>query len=192
MTLTTSLAVLLATSICTVAPADDRDRFIQRWERSHVVVQRTLYSLVYNERGRLGNTYRSRHEGLTVVIPPANTLFRFDGRDSEGDITGRDPQQVMDAITARYRRSYSLDVGSFARIEPLVLARYDAGVELVVTKVRIEQTRVRLFLAETGGDDKGEPATTLTVQWPAGLSRSFTERAEVERLIGFFLALSSS
>ncbi len=192
MTLTTSLAALLATSICTVAPADDRDRFIQHWERSHVVVQRTLYSLVYNERGRLGNTYRNRQEGLTVVTPPAGMFFRFDGRDSEGDITGRDPQQLMDAVTARYRRSYSLDVGSFDRIQPLVLARYDAGVELVVTKVRIEQNRVRLFLAQTGGEGEGEAATTLTVQWPSSLSRSFTERAEVERLIGLFLAIPSS
>ncbi len=192
MTPIISILVLLA-SFGPFGPADDaRNAFIKQWQGRRVVVRQTLYSLVYNEHGRLGRVYRDKHEGLTVVTPPAGMFFRFDGRDSEKDITARDAQQVIDVIGEKYRRSLVLDdVGSFGRIEPQLIARYDAGVELFVAGVRFEPDRVRLLLAaaEHAADGAAAPeATSLTVQWPMDLSRTFTERAEIERLIGLFLA----
>lgn len=188
----TSLAILVAASVCaTGAAGDSRREFVESWQGTRVVVQQPLYTLVYNETGRLGKTYRDKREGLTVVTPWAGTFFQFDGRDSEANITSRDPQQLMALITDRYRRAHSLDIGSFQRIEPIVVSRFEPGVELVVSGVRIEQNRVRLLLADTEGT-AGQSATALTIQWPVDLSRSFTERPEVERLIAQFLSASPS
>ncbi len=182
------LALVLAMSVSLGGASDSRKAFTESWRGARVVVQRPLYTLVYDEHGHLGRTYRGKREGLTVVAPKG-MFFRFDGRDSEPDLVGSDPQHIMDRIAGLYRRSKLLDEGSFERIEASGLVRHQPGVVMVVRDVRVERSRVRLLLADApaGGRD-GQIATTLTVDWPLDLSPEFTERADIEALIGQFLA----
>lgn len=190
----TSLALVLAASLGSATAADNpRKAFVESWQGRRVVVKRTLYTLVYNEHGRLGKTFRDKREGLTVATPAAGTYFQFDGPDPEEAVSGRDPQQVMDGVSGRYRTAYTLDIGSFQRIEPLMLARYEPGVELVVKSVRIERDRVRLLLAQDAAETDaaaGQLATTLTVRWPVDLSRNLVERPGIESVIGQFVAVA--
>jgi hypothetical protein len=67
-----------------------------------------------------------------------------------------------------------------------MLARYDPGVELVVRAAQVNRDTVRLKLS-LPADGHDDVATGLTVQWPAPLSRSFSERGDVEDLIQQFL-----
>ena len=49
--------IALATALSTLAASESpQQAFVKRWEGQSVVVKQTLYTLVYNERGRLGNT----------------------------------------------------------------------------------------------------------------------------------------
>ena len=188
---TTALAILLASSLgAAVGAAADpaRKSFVDSWVGKRVEVKRTLYTLVFNERGRLGKTYRSKREGLIVVTPSAGSYFQFDGRDSEQDIIARDPQQVMDRIGESYRRQESLEIGFYLRIEPLLVVRYEAGGALVVKDVKIDRNRVRLSFGSLSADSPaGEIATGLTVQWPTDLSPSLTERPLIDALIRQFV-----
>jgi hypothetical protein len=52
--------------------------------------------------------------------------------------------------------------------------------------VNRDTVRLKLSLPADGDDDV---ATLLTVQWPLPLSKTFSERGEVEDLIQQFLAL---
>jgi hypothetical protein len=186
---TAALAMLLASWLGAAAGADQtRKSFVDSWLGRRVEVKRTLYTLVFNERGRLGKTYRSKREGLMVVTPSAGTYFQFDGRDTEQDIIAREPQQVMDRIGEVYRRQESLEIGFYLRIEPLVLVRYEAGGTLVVKDVRIDRNRVRFSFGSLSADSPaGELATALTVQWPTDLSASLTERPLIDALIRQFV-----
>ncbi len=187
--MTSPLALALAISVCTGnLGSDPRKAFTESWRGARVVVQRPLYTVVYDEHGRLGKTYRGKREGLTVVTP-RGVFFRFDGRDSEPDAVASDPQAVVERLAGMYRRSKVLDEGSFQRIEVSALMRQQPGVVMIVRDVRVERNRVRLLLTElpaNGGD--GEVATTLTVDWPLDVSPDFNERAGIEALIAQFLA----
>ncbi len=190
MTLAVSLVALLASFTSIAGPArDSRKDFIDSWQGSRVVVTRTLYTVVYDERGKLSKMYRGKREGLTVITPDA-VFFRFQPRGSEENVTGRNPQEVFDRMRGFYGRAGALDVLPFKRIEPTVLTQYEPGVALVVRSVEIERDRVRVVLAGDPSADDGEKqvATTLTVQWPATLSAALSERPEIERLIGQFIA----
>ena len=188
---TVSLAALvLASTISLTAGGADQARksFVASWQGKRVAVKRTMYTLVYNERGKLAKTYHAKREGLTVVTPSSGIYCRFDGRDSEGDIVGREPQEVIDQITTTYRRQLSLDIGFYLRIEPLLIAQYQPGGELVVTDVRLDRDRVRLSFGSVAADSPvGEVATALTVQWPTNLSPALTERPLIEGLIRQFV-----
>jgi hypothetical protein len=78
-----SLAVL---TFFTTAPAAASDNglqlFAKTWEGRTIVVKHTLYTLVYNERGKLGNTRRNKRAWLVVVTPFSGTYLKFDGRQS--------------------------------------------------------------------------------------------------------------
>jgi hypothetical protein len=189
MRMTTIAVFVLASSISLAAGPDQaRKSFVTGWQGKRVAVRRTMYTLVFNERGKLGKTYQAKREGLTVVTPSAGTYCRFDGRDSEGDIVGRQPQEVVDQITETYRRQLSLDIGFYLRIEPLLIAQYQPGGELLVTDVRVERDRVRLTFASVAADSPaGELATALTIQWPTNLSPALTERPLIEGLIRQFV-----
>src|SRR5438067_1222307 len=92
-----ALAIALAATFAVPAGAESpRQQFIRTWEGKTGVVKQPLYTLVFNERGRLGNTRRNRRDGLTVVTPFSGTYFQFDGRQSEDDITDHDPQRLVE------------------------------------------------------------------------------------------------
>src|SRR5438270_14069536 len=77
-----SLAAVAIAFSATGAGAVDNPRqlFTKTWEGRTVALKRTLYTLVYNERGRFGATRRNRRDGLVVVTPFSGTYFQFDGR----------------------------------------------------------------------------------------------------------------
>jgi len=187
----TTLALLIGALLSIPVSANQgRKSFIESWQGRRVGIKRTLFTLVYDERGKLGKTYRSKREGLTVVTPSSGAYLRFDGRDSEEDIVSSDPQQMVDMINVAYRRQSSLDIGFFQRIEPTVVARYEPGGVLVVKDVRIDRDRVRLAFGRAADDAEAnadEVATALTVQWPIALSAGLTERPQIEALIRQFV-----
>ncbi len=181
---------MLLTALAGVAAGADQARkaFVDSWRGRRVEVKRTLYTLVYNERGRLGRVWNDKREGLVVVTPSAGSYLQFDGRDSEEDIVARDAQQVVDRIGESYRRSEPLEVGFYLRVEPLLVATYQPGGILVVRDVQFERNRVRVSFASVGSDvPPDQIATSLTVQWPTDLSPSFTERPLIEDLIRQFV-----
>jgi hypothetical protein len=178
--------VLAATTIMSAADTNQK-AFTKNWVGRQVVVKRPLYSLVYNERGRLGSV-RAGRDGLTVVTPFAGTYFKFDGRRGVDDVIEQDVQKIAEAVTRAYVKDNLINEGFNQQIEPVMLARYDGGVELVVRSAEVNRDTVRLKLSlPADGDD--DIATTLTVQWPAPLSKSFSERGNVEDLIQAFLTL---
>src|SRR5262245_49773028 len=94
------LAVVLASGLPVLVAADGaQEAFSRHWEGRVVTVRQTLYSLVYNERGRLGTSHNGRRDGLTVVTPTNGVYFQFDGRQSRSDVAGRDPQRLVDAVS---------------------------------------------------------------------------------------------
>ena len=109
------LGIALASTIHASAADSSRELFLKTWEGKTIVVKRTLYTLVYNERGRLGSTHRNKRTGLTVVTPFAGTYLQFDGRQSQDDIVDQDPQRLVDNIKTTYQ-SDSLDVRKYQKI----------------------------------------------------------------------------
>jgi hypothetical protein len=180
----TAIGVVLATAI--LSAANNQKEFEKSWAGRHVVVRAPLYSLVYKERGMRGSI-DTRRDGLTVVTPSAGMYFQFDGRRSVSDIVEHDVQQIAPLVTGAYRKNKVLDEGFNQLIEPVMVARYDPGTELVVRSAHVVLDRVRIELSMPGDEDR-ELATALTVQWPAPLSKSFTERSNIELLILKFLS----
>lgn len=161
--------------------------FARSWKGRSVVVRQALHSLVFNERGRMGTLRSSLREGLTVVTPHEGTYFQFDGRQGRDDIAGKDLQAVVNKVTEAYRGD-PLEVRSYQRVEPLLVARYDPGVELVVKNVRVEQNRVKIDLLQLTSPEGGEDAvTSITVKWPAPISKSLSERALIENTMRGFV-----
>ena len=179
-------ALLLAAAA--VAWADNNQKeFEKRWTGRHVVVKRPLYSLVYNESG-LGGSVSAGRAGLTVVTPSAGTYFQFDGRHKVDDIVAHDVQKIAQSVQVAYRKDKLLGEGWTQKIDPVMLTFYDTGVALKVSTVRVEHDAVKLTLVlASGGDD--EVATSLTVKWPGPLSKSFSERGNIEQLIQQYLTV---
>ena len=159
--------------------------FRREWQGRTVSVQRTLITMVYDERGRVGATYRGKREGLTVTTPTKGYYYVFSGRQSVDDLTDTDADRLVDLVKTRYRRDRNLDSDSIQMVTPLHLIQYVRGIELVVQRVQIERSTVRLELFKTEPAD--EFATSLTIQWPTPFSGDFHERAELERVIRGFL-----
>jgi hypothetical protein len=160
------------------------------WHR--ITLKQQLFTLVYNERGKLGKIYRSKRAGLTVATPSKGTYFQFDGQYSEVDITDRDPQRVADAVGVTYRRSPMLNDGTYQKIEPLLLVRYEPGVELIIKDVRVEPDRVRVFFIKDAPDADPDIATSLTIKWPVPFSSGLSERPNIEALILDFVSAAPS
>ena len=165
--------------------------YAKAWSGTRVVVKQRMYTLVYNERGRLGKTYRAKRTGLTVTTPSRGTYFQFDGQNSEEDIIDTDPDRLMKRISDTYRRTTMLGESPVQKIEPLVLVRLDPGVELIVSSVRVEVDRVRLTFAKERGDEE-EIATTLSIKWPVPLSSTLSERDNLDTLIRRFVDTADS
>ena len=181
-----SLATLVL-AVTAVTSADSNQKAFEKdWAGRRVVAKQPLYSLVYNERGLVGPTRAGRRTGLTVVTPFAGTYFQFDGRRHVDDVVEHDVNNIVKSVSIAYRKDHPFDDGGIQEIEPVMLTLYDAGVELRVRAARVERNAVRLTLVLAAGDDE-EVATSLTVQWPAPLSKSFSERGNIEDLIQRFL-----
>ena len=115
------------------------------------------------------------------MTPFNGTYYQFDGRQSQDDIRGADPQRLADAVRTLYAGDV-LDVRAYAKVEPIVVTIYEAGVELVVSGVRIDRDRLRLFFADPRATES-TPVTSLMVQWPTPFSRNLSERQGIETII---------
>jgi hypothetical protein len=185
--LSVGVAALVLAAAAVAWAANNQKEFEKRWTGRHVVVKRPLYSLVYNESG-LGGSVSAGRAGLTVVTPSAGTYFQFDGRHKVDDIVAHDVQQIAQSVQVAYRKDKLLGEGWTQKIDPVMLTFYDTGVALKVSTVHVEHDTVKLTLAlASGGDD--EVATSLTVKWPGPLSKSFSERGNIEQLIQEYLTV---
>jgi hypothetical protein len=184
--LITHVLAVAATFATVSAAANPKQEFTRRWEGQTVVLRHALYTLSYTERGLLGTTHHKR-DGVSVVTPFNGMYYQFDGRQSRDDVLNQDPERLMDAVRTAYQGD-SLDIRAYSKVEPITLTRYTAGVELVVSAVRIERDRARLFFEGPRGSER-MPATALTIQWPVPFSRDFTERDAVDDLIRRFVQL---
>ena len=179
--------LMIAASVAVISADNQQKAFERSWVGRHVVVRQSLYSLVYKERSLRGSV-AARRDGLTVVTPFTGTFFQFDGRHHVDDVTGPDVLKISDAVKAAYVKDELLGEGAVQVIDPVMLARYDPGTELVVRAARVNLETVRLELS-LAADDERDLATSLTIQWPAPLSKSFSERVDVEGLIHQFLTI---
>jgi hypothetical protein len=181
------LFVALATASLQAGERSGKKAFENAWVGRSVVVHRTLYSVVFDERSRLLPIlkHKDRVSGLTVVTPAGTYYYQFDARrDSEEDIVGRDPDAIVSELRKQYYRSMHLDNGAVQDIEPVMVVRYSPGVRFIVRKVQIERDRVRLFFHKVGEADL---ATTLTVKFPTPLSKEFTESSLIDDALSRFV-----
>ena len=169
----------LALAGATVVADSPQDAFVKAWKGRMVVVTARLYSLLYNERGKLGTSRSGLRQGLVIVTPTQGGYFQFDGRQGRGAVV----QHTMDGFIAAVNKAYqpdALDVRPYRKLEAVAINRYDPGVELLVAGVRVDRDQVRVELAKAAAE---EVVTGISVKWPVPLSRSFSERALVEGLI---------
>ena len=97
------LLLILPIALAAAASLQAADRsgkkaFHDAWVGRSVVVKRTLYSVVFDERSRVLPIvkHRDRVSGLTVVTPTGTSYYQFDARrDSENDIVGQDPDGIV-------------------------------------------------------------------------------------------------
>jgi len=177
--------MLMLAATCITSAETNQKTFEKSWVGRRVVVNRTLYSLVYKER-TLRGSIRAGRDGLTVVTPFAGTYFQFDGRSKVDAIVEHDVQKIAASVSLAYAKNKLLGEGTNQQIEPVTLTRYDRGFELVVTGAVVNRETVRLKLS-LPDDGDNSVATGLTVQWPLPLSKTVSERGEVEDLIQQFL-----
>ena len=178
-----AIALLLVAAAGIPLAADSpQQTFAKTWEGRTVTVKTTLYSLIFNERGKLGTTKSGLREGLIVVTPSKGAYFQFDGRQGRGEIVRKDLQGFVAAVNAEYEKD-ALDVRPYRKLEAVAINRYDPGVELLITGVRIGPDQVRVDLA-TGS---GETATAIRIKWPVPLSKAFNERPLVENVLQQFV-----
>ena len=179
---------LVAAASLHAAERSGKKAFQNTWVGRSVVVKRTLYSVVFDERNRILPLikHQDRVSGLTVVTPTGTFYYQFDARrDSEKDIVDRNPNGIVSEMRKQYFRSmYVDDVGAVQDVEPLMLVQYTPGVALIVKKVQIDRDRVRLYFHKNG---ETELATTLTVKFPTPLSNELTESALIDDAISRFI-----
>jgi hypothetical protein len=178
------LIVLMAAG--TVEADSPQQAFVNAWKGRSVVVKTPLYSLVYNERGKLGNTRSGKREGVLVVTSSSGAYFQFDGRQARDTVVVKDLADLMSAVSARYEAD-GLDVRPYRRLEPVAIERFEPGHELVVSHVRVEPDEVRLELAQPGGGR--DTMTSLRVKWPLPFAPSFGERVLLEDLVRRFVEI---
>jgi hypothetical protein len=171
--------VVAAATLSLHAAESEKKNFVAAWQDRSVVLKRTLFSIVFDERSKWLPMFKheDRVTGLTVGTPSA-TYYQFEARrESEEDVIAADPNVIVSTLRDQYRRSAYLEIGNVQDVQALVLMRYEPGVELVVKKVQIERDRVRLLL------HKGDLTTTLTVKWPVPLSKELSESAVIEDVL---------
>jgi len=185
----TAALVVLATSGSALSAGENpQQAFAKNWEGRTVVLKQPLYTLVYDERSRIGMVREGKRDGLTVVTPSEGTYLQFDGRRGRDDIKDTEPQRLKDAVATAYVGESPLALEASRTIEPIVINRHDAGVECVVRKLLLSRYTVKLvFASRSGVDGEQEQLTSLTVKWPVPFSKSLTERDSIENLIRRFV-----
>ena len=105
---------------------------------------------------------------------------------------GVEPQAEGARFVTRVEGSRSNVIGlPLERVEPLLVTRYDPGVELVVKTVRFEPDRVKIeFVQLTSPDGAENPVTSITVKWPAPISKTLSERTLIEGTMRGFVDLT--
>jgi hypothetical protein len=182
-----TIAVLALVSMTTAVAAESpRQAFVKAWKGQPVVVKATLYSLVYNERGTLGNMRRGLRDGLLVVTSGSGSHLQFDGRQGRETVTSADAAALIKGVSTAYQGD-ALDVRSYRRLEPVAIEQFVPGAELVVRDVHVESDVVTLELLPADGSK--DTMTSLRVKWPMPLSSSFNERAQLDAIVRRFLAV---
>jgi hypothetical protein len=169
-----------------IAAESPQRAFASDWQGRTVVIRQRLYSLVFNERGTMGHIYSGRREGLVVVTPQDGVFFEFPGRQHRDDVVLRDPGGMIEAVDRQYVAD-ALDLRDYRKLEPLSLVQYDAGGELIVARAEVLKDSVRLTFSQPNGPNGDDPVSSLTVRWPLPLSKSFTERAQIEQLLSRYV-----
>jgi hypothetical protein len=176
--------LVLASTAPSVTAESPRDSFAKSWKGQSVVVKTMLYSLIYNERGKLGTTRTGRREGLLVVTSSNTEHLQFDGRQGRNTVISKDPELLVKKVFAAYEPD-ALDVRAYRKLEPLAIHRFEPGVELIVGDVFFARDEVKFeFVQQDGGD---EAVTSIRVKWPLPLSPAFSERLPLEDLLRRFI-----
>jgi hypothetical protein len=102
------------------------------------------------------------------------------------DVIEQDVQKIARSVLVAYQKEKLLGEGFLQKIDPVLISVYDAGVLLKVSTARVQHDSVRLTFVQAAGEDQ-ELATSLTVKWPAPLSKAFSERGNIEALIQQYL-----
>ena len=180
------ICLLLTLAATTPIGAADNpsEVFRREWQGQRVTVQRMLLSLVYEERGRTGST-RVKRDGLTVATPSKGSHLLFMGRQSVDDLVETNADKLFEQIKVNYRKDRNLGEGFVQAVNPLHIVQYISGMQLVVARVEMERSTIRVMLAKP--ETPADMATSLTVQWPAPFSSNLEERAEIERVIRQFV-----
>jgi hypothetical protein len=163
------------------------NEFTRTWNGRRVLVKSTLYTVLYDEVGRVGVHYNGKQAGLTIATPEGQ-YYEFDGPGEDEDVVEQTPDRVVSEMSTRFVRAYHLDIGIVKTITPLSLRQYEPGVVLIVDSIKVERNRVR-FAFRRAGDaaaDK-EFATSLTVEWPVPLSKTLREREGIEGVLQRFV-----
>ena len=180
--------IVLAAAVSALAAAESpQQAFARSWEGRTVVLKQPLYTLVYDERSRIGKVQAGKRDGLTVVTPFEGTYLQFDGRRGRDDIKDTQPQRLRESVANAYIGDSHLELEASQTIEPVLVNRHEAGVECVVRKIQMGRYTVRLVFTSPSGDQ--DPLTSLTVKWPVPLSKSLTERVSIEDLIRRFVEI---
>jgi hypothetical protein len=187
---TLAFIVLAAAGSALAAAESPQQAFARTWEGRTVVLKQPMYTLVYDERSRIGRVQTGKRDGLTVVTPFEGTYLQFDGRRGRDDIKDTQAQGLRDSVAIAYVGDSLLEIEASKTIEPVVVNRHEAGVECVVRKIQMGRYTVKLVFTSTSGiDGDQDPLTSLTVKWPVPLSKSLTERALIENLIRRFVEI---
>jgi hypothetical protein len=185
------VATLVIGSPAAVGGNGARDALIRSWEGRPVILRQPLYTLIYNERGKLGTTHNGRRDGLTVLTPSNGVYFQFDGRQGKDDITSPAAQPIMVAVNEAYGPD-ALDLRSYRKLEAVAVHQFSVGVRLVIGKIRIERDSVKVPLMQPGAEGDADAVTSITIKWPLPFSKSFTEGDNIDALLRTYVDLEST
>ena len=160
--------------------------FTRAWDGRRVLVKSVLYTVLYDEVGRVGIHYNGRQAGLTIATPDGQ-YYEFDAPGSDEDVVEQTPDRVVSEMSTRFIRAYHLDIGIVKTITPLSLRQYEPGIVLIVDSIKVERNRVRFAFRRAGEAAGDEFATSLTVEWPAPLSKALNEREGIEGVLRRFV-----
>ena len=177
---------LLACLGSTLEAESAQRAFVQAWIGRSVVLKHVLYSLIYNERGKLGTTRTGQRDGVVIATPLRGVFFQFDGRQGRDPVVVSDSEVLMRAVDAQYEAN-TLDVRSYRKLTPHAVHRFELGTALVVSQVRVDVDQVKLEFVESDGGK--EIMTSLRIKWPLPFSPSFNERASVEDVLRRFVEI---